>query len=168
MFWKKNIDKILKQNKKKRIKELSDELDNVVFLDFDGVINLDLNNYSGPFNNKELIDNLNKLCLENNFKIVVISSWRKYSNYKDILYKSGLNKKIEILGSTENFEKDREKEVIEYLKKHIYIDKFIILDDKPFNELKRFQIQTDMDNGFNKEKYEEAINLIKEDYYENN
>ena len=168
MFWKKNIDKILKQNKKKRIKELSDELDNVVFLDFDGVINLDLNNYSGPFNNKELIDNLNKLCLENNFKIVVISSWRKYSNYKDILYKSGLNKKIEILGCTDNLEKDREQEVIEYLKKHIYIDKFIILDDKPFNELRKIQIQTDMDNGFNKEKYEEAINLIKEDYYENN
>ena len=168
MFWKKNIDKILKQNKKKRIKELSDELDNVVFLDFDGVINLDLNNYSGPFNNKELIDNLNKFCLENNFKIVVISSWRKYSNYKDILYKSGLDKRVEILGSTDNLEKDREKEVIDYLKKHIYIDKFIILDDKPFNELKKYQIQTDMDNGFNKEKYEEAINLIKEDYYENN
>ena len=161
MFWKKNIDKVLKQNKKKRIKELSDELDNVVFLDFDGVINLDLNNYTGPFNNKKLIDNLNKLCLENNFKIVVISSWRKYSNYKDILYKSGLDKRVEILGSTDNLEKDREREVIDYLKKHIYIDKFIILDDKPFNELRKFQIQTDMDNGFNKEKYEEAVILIR-------
>ena len=35
MFNKNNIDKILKQNKKKRIKELSDDLDNIVFLDFD-------------------------------------------------------------------------------------------------------------------------------------
>ena len=165
MFNKNNIDKILKKNKKKRIKELSDDLDNIVFLDFDGVINLDLDNYSGPFTNKELIDNLNNFCLKNNFKIVVISSWRKNSDYKNILIKSGLDKKIDVLGSTDNLEKDRESEIIEYIKEHCYINKFIILDDKDFNKLKKYQIKTDMENGFNKDKFEEANNLIQQDLW---
>lgn len=162
MFGKLNIDKILKRNKKKRIKELSDDLDNILFLDFDGVINLDLNNYTGPFKNKNLIDNLNNFCINYNFKIVVISSWRKYSNYKEILYKSGLDKKVEVVGSTVNLEKDRDQEVIDYIENHCYIDKFIILDDKPFYILKKYQVQTDIDKGFDNEKYEEAVKLISE------
>ena len=165
-MFKKNIKRILKKCKRKRIKELSNNLDNIVFLDFDGVINLDSDNYTGPFNNKDLIKNLNNFCLDNNFKIVVISSWRKYSNYKDILYKSGLNKKIEIVGSTNNLDKDRESEIIKYLEDHCYIGKFIILDDKPFNLLRKFQILTDYDYGFNKEKFNEACELIKNKLWE--
>ena len=165
-MFKESIDTILKQNKKKRLKELSRNLDNIVFLDFDGVINLDLDNYSGPFTNKNLINNLNKLCLEYNLKIVVISSWRKYSDYREILYKSGLDNKIEILGSTDNMETEREKEVIKYIKEYPYINKFIILDDKPFGILKKYQVQTDIDKGFDNNKYREAINLLKEDKYD--
>ncbi len=165
MFSKNNIQKILKTNKKKRIKELADNLDNILFLDFDGVINLDENNYSGLFNNSELINNLSSFCLIYNFKIVVISSWRKYSNYKDILYNSGLDRKVEIIGATDNLEKDRESEVIKYLKEHCYINKFIILDDRPFDKLKKYQIQTKYEEGFNNEKYDEAIELINKDLW---
>ena len=159
------IKKLLKKNKRKRIKELSDNLDNIIFLDFDGVINLDSDNYNGPFKNNKLIKNISNLCINNNFKIVVISSWRKYSNYKDILYNSGLNKKVEILGCTNNLEKDRESEIIEYIKEHLYINKFIIIDDMPFNLLKAYQVQTDYNSGFNDEKYDEAINLINQDIW---
>jgi hypothetical protein len=162
--FKNRIDKILKQNVKKRNKILSNDLDNVVFLDFDGVINLDSNNYAGPFYNAKLINNLNKFCLKYNFKIVVISSWRKYSNYREILYNSGLDKKIPILGCTESLETDRELEVIEYLKSHYYIDKFIILDDKPFQLLKKYQVQTLYNKGFNEEKYAEAVMLLEQLY----
>ena len=88
MIKKSKLGKVLKQLKKNRNNYFSEELNNVVFLDFDGVINLDVNNYTGPFNDKEQMDNLNKFCIENNFKIVVISSWRKFSNYKEILYNS--------------------------------------------------------------------------------
>lgn len=165
MFSKNNIQKLLKTNKKKRIKELADNLDNILFLDFDGVINLDENNYSGLFNNSELINNLSSFCLIYNFKIVVISSWRKYSNYKDILYNSGLDRKVEIIGATDNLEKDRESEVIKYLKEHCYINKFIILDDRPFDKLKKYQIQTKYEEGFNNEKYDEAIELINKDLW---
>ncbi len=160
MFNKNNINSILKQNKKRRLKDLSDNLDNIVFLDFDGVINLNFDNYDGHFDNDDLINNLNNFCLDNNFKIVVTSSWRKYSDYKSILYNSGLNKNVEIIGKTDVLNKDRESEVIKYIKEHCYINKFIILDDMPFNELKKYQIQTNSNKGFDKNKYNEAIMLI--------
>ena len=124
-------------------------------------MNLDINNYTGNFKAKEPIENLNKFCLENEFKIVVISSWRKSLNYMEILYESGLDRRIEILGATETLEKDRETEVIDYLEKHQNINKFIILDDGNFYELKKYQIQTIFEKGFDNKKYQEAIELIK-------
>lgn len=105
-----------------------------MFFDFDGVLNLDINNYTGNFKAKEPIDNLNKFCLENEFKIVVISSWRKRLNHKEILYDSGLDERIEILGATDILEKDRKSEVVDYLGKHQNINKFVILDDGDFFE----------------------------------
>lgn len=161
MFKKSKLKKVLKKIKKSKSNYYSGELNNIVFLDFDGVINLDINNYTGNFKDEKLMNNLNKFCLENEFKIVVISSWRKSSNYKDILYKSGLNKRIEILGATESLERDRESEIIDYLEKHHNINKFIIIDDGDFNELAIFQVKTNFDKGFDDEKYKEAIQLIK-------
>ena len=161
MFIKSKLKKVLKKINRSRCNYFSGELNNIVFLDFDGVINLDFNNYIGPFNNKEQMENLNKFCIENDFKIVVISSWRKYSNYKEILYNSGLNKNIKILGATDVLEKDREAEIIDYLNKHDNTNKFIILDDGEFNELSRYQVKTDYNKGFDKEKYEQANYLIK-------
>mgnify|MGYP006886284728 CR=1 FL=1 len=161
MFKRSKLDKVLKQIKKSRNNYFSGELNNIVFLDFDGVLNLDINNYTGNFKAKEPIENLNKFCLENEFKIVVISSWRKSLNYMEILYESGLDRRIEILGATETLEKDRETEVIDYLEKHQNINKFIILDDGNFYELKKYQIQTIFEKGFDNKKYQEAIELIK-------
>lgn len=161
MFKRSKLDKVLKQIKKSRNNYFSGELNNIVFLDFDGVLNLDINNYTGNFKAKEPIENLNKFCLENEFKIVVISSWRKSLNYMEILYESGLDRRIEILGATETLEKDRETEVIDYLEKHQNINKFIILDDGNFYELKKYQIQTIFEKGFDNKKYQEAIELIQ-------
>lgn len=160
MFNKSKLDKVLKEIKSNRINYFSDELNNIVFLDFDGVINLDSNNFTGPFNDKEQMNNLNKFCIENNFKIVVISSWRKYSNYKEILYNSGLDKKIRIIGATKVLEKDRESEIIQWLKENLNTNKFIILDDGNFNELSKYQVKTESNKGFDKLKYDEAMKLI--------
>lgn len=161
MFTRSKLKKVLKQIKKNRSNYYSGELNNIVFLDFDGVLNLDITNYTGNFKAKEPMYNLNKFCLENEFKIVVSSSWRKSLNYKEVLYESGLNKNIQILGATEILEKDRESEIIDYLEKHQNINKFIILDDGDFNELKKYQVQTIFAKGFDKQKYEEAKCLIK-------
>ena len=51
-----------------------------------------------------------------------------YDFYKEILYESGLDDRIEILGTTDILERDRESEVIDYLEKHQNTNKFIILD----------------------------------------
>ena len=161
MFKRSRLDKILKQLKKNRSNYFSGELNNIVFLDFDGGLNLDITNYTGNFKAKEPIENLNKFCLENEFKIVVISSWRKSLNYKEILYESGIHEKIEILGATDILEKDRESEIIDYLEKHQNINKFIILDDGNFFELKKYQVQTIFEKGFDNKKYQEACELIK-------
>lgn len=160
MFKKSKLDKVLKQIKKNRNNYFSGELNNIVFLDFDGVLNLDITNYTGNFKAKEPIANLNKFCLEKEFKIVVISSWRKSLNYKEILYESGLDKQIEILGATDILEKDRESEVIDYLEKHQNTNKFIILDDGDFFELSKYQVQTVFEKGFDDRKYREACDLI--------
>lgn len=160
MFKRSKLDKVLKQLKKSKSNYFSGELNNIVFLDFDGVINLDTTNYTGNFKAKEPIANLNKFCIENEFKIVVISSWRKSLNYKEILYESGLDKQIEILGATDVLEKDRESEVIDYLENHPNTNKFIILDDGEFSEMKKYQIQTVFEKGFDNKKYQEACELI--------
>ena len=118
IFKKSKLEKILKNLIKDRNLYFSGEINNIIFLDFDGVLNIDIDNYTGNFNAKTPMKNLNKLCIEQDFKIVVISSWRKSLNYKEILYKSGLNPNIKILGATQNLEKDRESEVIDYLEKH--------------------------------------------------
>ena len=163
MFKKKKskLNIILRQITKNRDTYFSGELNNIVFLDFDGVLNLDINNYSGNLYAKIPMKNLNKFCLENEFKIIVISSWRKTLNYKELLYEAGLNPNITILGATDILEKDRESEIIDYLEKHQNINKFIILDDGDFWELKRFQIQTVFSKGFDNTKYEEAQQLIR-------
>ena len=51
--------------------------------------------------------------------------------------------------------------MIDYLEKHQNINKFIILDDGNFYELKKYQIQTIFEKGFDNKKYQEAIELIK-------
>ncbi len=159
-FTKSKVEKVLAKVHKKRNKALVDDLYNIIFLDFDGVLNLDLNNYNKPFKNKIAIKNLNLLCLKNDFKIVVCSSWRKYCDYKKILYESGLNKGIQILGATKNLEIDRESEIQDYLLNNPYIDKFIIIDDEKYNELSKYQVRTEISKGFDDDKYNEAVELI--------
>ena len=162
-FKKSKLEKVLHKIKKDRTKYFSGEINNILFLDFDGVLNLDINNYNGNFKATIPMKNLNKFCIENEFKIVVISSWRKSSNYKEILYESGLNKKIHILGATENLERDRESEIIDYLEKNTNVNNFIILDDGDFNELSKYQVKTIFRNGFDDSKYDEAVKLLNKE-----
>ena len=83
-----------------------------------------------------------------------------YDFYKEILYESGLDDRIEILGTTDILERDRESEVIDYLEKHQNTNKFIILDDGDFFELKQYQVQTVFKKEFDNKKYQEASELI--------
>lgn len=157
------LDKILSKMIQRKESSPFDYFDNILFLDYDGVLNT---NGTSVFS-KDCMSNLNRLCLKYQFKIVVISSWRKYLGYQDMLYDSGLDPKIEILGKTDCFNSTRELEVKRYLWEHPYIDKFLILDDGDFEELKKYQVKTEFLSGFDNKKYLEAESLMKKLYEKN-
>ena len=136
------------------------ELDNVIFLDFDGVINIKSHYFNGTFENQDAIYYLNKLCLETGFKIVVCSSWRNHMDYKEFLYNSGLDKSIEILGKTGMSHQGKEFEIKRYLDEHL-VNKFIVIDDAYFSgEMAPYHIQTAPTLGFTENKYKEALDKI--------
>ena len=73
---------------------------NIVFLDYDGVVNTPIWNSSGTnctfnfpednkVNNFQSVQWVSEFCQKFNYKIVVSSSWRFYTNYKDCLYNGG-------------------------------------------------------------------------------
>lgn len=164
---------------------------NVVFLDFDGVINTpigyDVNgsyrdsfNYpsDGRVNNYNAICLLNKLCREQDLAVVVSSkgSWRytfkkdengEYTirNYRRILYDSGLDDHTYIYGHTPATDFSKDMEIKIFLEKHPEIEKFIILDDcedEISDDLKAYLVLCDTAEGFTEEKYKEAVRILKE------
>ena len=131
--------------------------DNIIFLDFDGVINTKDDDFSGEVINHDAVYYVNKLCLENNFKIVVCSSWRHRQDYKDFLHGAGISKEIEILGKTDLSISGREAEIKDYINTHD-IGKYLIIDDAYLNpDLKDHHVQPASRIGFTENKYEEAL-----------
>ena len=160
-----SIDHILLRRKMKRRSDMTDDIENILFLDYDGVINTDLYNYGQEPFNQTCMKNVEKLCREYDLKIVVTSSWREYRDYPEYLRKSGLSEEIEILGCTEILHMFREDEIKDYLKKHIYIHKFVILDDiKDLGDLEPYHVCTEFEKGFDEEKYQEAKKILEEKF----
>ena len=134
-----------------------DEKYNVIFLDFDGVINIKSDDFSTKLQNPDAIYYLNKLCLETNFDIVVCSSWRDHTDYKKFLYDAGLDKNIKIIGKTESFSSGREFEIKKFVKDH-NIEKYIIIDDAYLGaDLTPHHVQPASRLGFTENKYKEAL-----------
>ena len=114
---------------------MSREKIDVVFLDFDGVLSTERSNFRDEIVNPDAISNFNALCLENDLKVVISSSWRKYDAFL----------------------------IKEYLKAHPEINRYIILDDVYLGgELNSHLIQTTYSRGFNDSKYQEALNKLFE------
>ena len=135
---------------------------NIIFLDFDGVINTKEDDYTGKEVNNDAIYYINKLCLETGFKIVVCSSWRHRMNYKDFLYNAGIRPEIEIIGKTEYNPYGREAEIKDYLKEN-KVDKYIIIDDSYLSsDMKDHHVQPASRLGFTQNKYEEAMKKISQ------
>ena len=134
--------------------------DKIIFLDFDGVINIDTDDLKVDFQNTDAIKYLNKLCLETGFSIVVCSSWRNHMNYKEFLRASGLDERIQILGKTSNSNSGKEFEIRNFINEH-KIDKYIIIDDAYFGgDLIPHHVQTASRLGFTENKYLEALDKI--------
>lgn len=155
-----NITEYIKNFIRKR--KNGSSLNDVVFLDIDGVVNTDIYNYGQiPFN-KECISNVNRLCKEYDLKIVITSSWKEDPDCLQYLYNSGLDRTIPVIGVTEDLDGFRENEIRRFLDKHSNIGTFIILDDIPMKNLSDHQIRTLFSKGFDEEKYNEAKALLQE------
>ncbi len=141
----------------------------VIFLDFDGVINIINGNkstYATQMDhfNKDLINNLNYLMsFHKDLKIVISSSWRTdMPDALDQLKLNGFLYNERIIGSTPIFDhssiKTRLGEIkqwIETNEKYSKIEiKYLIIDD----ELSGFNVlKTDPKVGFNKEALDKAL-----------
>lgn len=161
----------------------------IIFLDFDGVINtLQIDNvpfdtvtgkinHNGFFfniyspndmkvSNRQAIMWLNKLCLETDAQIVIISTWRfDYDNAVAALYNSGLDKNIKIIGKTPYISlENRGLEINTFIENNLKNQeiKYVILDDDQDVSLeqKRHLVLCNTYNGFGFNEYNRAKNIL--------
>ena len=144
---------------------------NVLFLDYDGVVNPPMwdekgeqCNYGFPFqgkvNNFQAVQWVSEFCQKFGFSIVVTSTWRLDDNYKECLINGGLREGIQILGKTDRLYKPgkdicRGDEIKKWLKEHPECDYYLIVDDEDdiLPEQKDHLIQTDGNIGFTLREY---------------
>lgn len=143
---------------------------NVVFLDYDGVVNTPMWDSDGKrctyssasdnkVNNFQAVQWVSEFCQKYEYGIVVTSTWRCWDNYKDCLINGGLRKGIPILGRTPHlFNRTRGDEIQMYLDSHPEIENFLIFDDdSDMGNLKEHLVKTDTTIGFSMVNYEAAI-----------
>ncbi len=154
------------------------ERKNIVFLDYDGVVNT-LMFYEGQnqpryyypednkVNNYQAVRWLEKLCLEENASIVVSSDWRKWPNYVECLRNGGLSEKVEILGKTPILgyeDSTRGQEIQAYIdqnKDKFIIENFVILDDDvDMGDLLPNLVKTYAMVGFHYKEYIKAKKIL--------
>ena len=145
---------------------------NVLFLDYDGVVNTPMWDESGSkwrfnfpedgkVNNFQAVQWISEFCQKCDYSIVVTSSWRLDSNYRECLINGGLRSDVKILGRTEDLFSPRKDlefsgqsrgvEINKYLSDHPEIKNYIIVDDEDdcFDEQQRARfVQTDSTTGF--------------------
>lgn len=147
---------------------------NVIFLDFDGVINTLVYDEKekriryfypddGKVNDRTAIEYINLLGEKTEANVVVSSSWRigeTLASLQEILYNSGL--RLDVIGKTPRMDYHiRGEEIQEYLKYHPEVDKFIIIDDdEDMGELTHRLVKCEDDIGFKAKQYFEALKLM--------
>ena len=115
----------------------------------------------GKVNNFQAVQWISEACKQFQYDIVVTSTWRDYSNYKECLINGGLREGIQILGKTDHLEVpegwSRGYEIQKYLDEHPEINYFIIIDDEdvPINKVQREHFIRTMETrgGFNEEDF---------------
>ena len=148
---------------------------NILFLDFDGVINIPYWSYKKgklecdfnmPWDNKvndfQAIQWVSEFCEKYNYEIVVSSTWRLNNyDYKTCLYNSGLRKTVKVVGATKSLvDKGRGDEISLYLKEN-NIKNYLIIDDDSFDlkEHGHRLIECDSNVGFTMPRFNYAVSL---------
>ena len=147
---------------------------NVIFLDYDGVVNNIIwdpekgradysHHFMGKVNNWQACQWLSEFCQKYDYKIVVTSTWRLHPNYKECLIAGGLRDGIEILGCVGTRLESRGAEIMECLRQHPGIEKWLVLDDEDcsegFPEIEKRQVLCKTNGGFNLEEFELACKM---------
>lgn len=116
----------------------------VVFLDYDGVVNTPMWNEAGTHcrynfpednsvNNFQCVQWVSEFCEKFGYVIVVSSSWRMDGNYVDCLKNGGLRTDVKVIGATPIHRHDyasRGSEIREFLSERPDVERFLIFDDE--------------------------------------
>ena len=148
---------------------------NVLFLDYDGVVNVPMWNDEGTkceygypkqgrVNNFQACQWVSEFCQKFNYKIVVISTWRKRDNYKECLYNGGLRKNVEIIGKTPVLPhpQTRTDEILAGLNDHVEVEIYAILDDEVIVGLENKQVRCLNSYGFGEDEFHQLVYIAKE------
>ena len=106
----------------------------------------------GRVSNTQAVLWLEKICRDNNCKLVLSSTWRNghYVETINALYNSGLSRDIKFIGKTPYLGTERGEEIAAFLREHPEITSFVILDDdRDMGKLINHLVQTDIDAGIN-------------------
>lgn len=145
---------------------------NVVFLDYDGVVNTPMWDSDGKHcrfntaddnkvNNFQAVQWVSHFCQECGYDIVVTSTWRSFNNYKECLVNGGLRDGVKILGRTPYVPcGERGDEIQKYLDENPEVENFLIFDDDSDmgNFIDRL-IKVDSTIGFSMYNYGDAVKL---------
>jgi len=140
----------------------------IIFLDIDGVLN---------YINSEILDenclyNLEEIVRQTNAKIVITSTWKQFWEHPKLefhKYKISLVSKLkqhnmEIYDFAPNLKRHRTKEVQQWLKEHVDIESFVVIDDWAFDfklEMKDNFVQTCWyDKGLEENHRNKAIEIL--------
>ena len=145
---------------------------NVVFLDYDGVVNTPMWDSDGKrctyssasdnkVNNFQAVQWVSEFCQKYEYDIVITSTWRSSDNYKDCLINGGLRDGIQILGKVPHLiDQKRGDEIQMYLDDHPEVENFLIFDDdSDMGNLKDHLVKTDTAVGFSLMSYAVAEKL---------
>lgn len=116
---------------------------NVIFLDYDGVVNTPMwalrdgewrcsfnFPHDNAVNNLQAVQWVSEFCEKYGYSIVVSSTWRHEDNYKECLINGGLRPGIEIIGKTPYITcGQRGDEIGKWLADHPDVDQYLIFDD---------------------------------------
>lgn len=150
---------------------------NVVFLDYDGVVNTPMWDAAGKHcrynfpeddrvNNFQCVQWVSEFCERYGYDIVVSSTWRMDDNYVDCLKNGGLRDSVRVVGATPVHRHDnasRGGEILAWLLEHQEVGSFLIFDDEDdfayTPELREHLILCDPTIGFGLTEFYKAKRL---------
>ena len=151
-----------------------------LFCDVDGVLNNSETRGHSPGGytgvSDALIRNLKKIIDETGARIVLSSDWRLSKNdpvhgkdYRYLERKLLYTARLKISGQTDDISWSRRgKEIRQYLDEHPEITAYVILDDNPFSDFKKYNLQdhlvlTDWKEGLTEKDVERAVSILQQE-----